>query len=80
MCGLCGELRFDGRAPEAAVLDRMLPELRRRGPDDEGRWQQGAVALGHRRLSIIDLSDRSHQPMRDEALVLVFNGAIYNYR
>ncbi len=80
MCGLCGELRFDGRAPEAAVLDRMLPALRRRGPDDEGRWQQGAVALGHRRLSIIDLSDRSHQPMRDEALVLVFNGAIYNYR
>jgi asparagine synthase (glutamine-hydrolysing) len=58
----------------------MLLALRRRGPDDEGLWQAGPVALGHRRLSIIDLSDRSHQPMRDGDLHLVFNGAIYNYR
>jgi len=58
----------------------MLPALQRRGPDDVGQWHAGPVALGHRRLSIIDLSSRSHQPMRDGELVLVFNGAIYNYR
>ncbi len=80
MCGLCGELRFDGQAASPDALARMLPALARRGPDDEGRWSDGAVALGHRRLSIIDLSARSHQPMRDGELTLVFNGAIYNYR
>ena len=58
----------------------MLPALQRRGPDDSGQWQSGPVALGHRRLKIIDLSDRSHQPMVDAELTLVFNGAIYNYR
>ena len=58
----------------------MLPALQRRGPDDSGQWQHGPVAFGHRRLKIIDLSDRSHQPMVDDELVLVFNGAIYNYR
>ncbi len=64
----------------ADLIDGMLPELARRGPDDEGRWLAGPVGLGHRRLSIIDLSGRSHQPMRDAELTLVFNGAIYNYR
>jgi asparagine synthase (glutamine-hydrolysing) len=58
----------------------MLPALQRRGPDDAGSWDAGTVAFGHRRLSIIDLSSRSHQPMLDGDLSLVFNGAIYNYR
>ena len=80
MCGLCGELRIDGNAASSETIAAMLPALRRRGPDDEGLWQAGPVALGHRRLSIIDLSDRSHQPMLDGELSLVFNGAIYNYR
>ncbi len=80
MCGICGELRLDGQAALADLIDGMLPELARRGPDDEGRWLAGPVGLGHRRLSIIDLSGRSHQPMRDAELTLVFNGAIYNYR
>ena len=80
MCGLCGELRFDGQAASLERIGRMLPALQRRGPDDEGRWHAGPVALGHRRLSIIDLSERSHQPMQDGELSLVFNGAIYNYR
>jgi asparagine synthase (glutamine-hydrolysing) len=80
MCGICGELRFDGAAPEPAKLSRMLATLERRGPDDAGEWRDGPMALGHRRLSIIDLSARSHQPMVDDELVLVFNGAIYNYR
>jgi asparagine synthase (glutamine-hydrolysing) len=60
----------------------MLSKLERRGPDHEGRYFQGAVALGHRRLSVIDLSSASNQPWIDEALglALVFNGAIYNYK
>jgi asparagine synthase (glutamine-hydrolysing) len=82
MCGICGELRIDGQAPEAAVLTRMLAQLERRGPDHEGRYSHGALAFGHRRLSVIDLSEKSNQPWVDESagLALVFNGAIYNYK
>ncbi len=82
MCGICGELRFDGAEPDLAALQRMLSRLAFRGPDHEGSFSDGPVALGHRRLSIIDLSDRSNQPMVDHhlGLVLVFNGAIYNYK
>ena len=82
MCGICGEIRFDDRPASQAAVRRMLPRLARRGPDAEGLWQADAVALGHRRLAIIDLSERANQPMVDEVLdlVLVFNGAIYNYR
>ena len=80
MCGICGELGLNGRMASLETVGRMLPALRKRGPDDQGSWGAGCVALGHRRLSIIDLSDRSHQPMRDAELTLVFNGAIYNYR
>ena len=80
MCGICGELRLDDTGADPGLIARMLPALQRRGPDDEGSWHSGPVAFGHRRLSIIDLSDRSHQPMVDGELSLVFNGAIYNYR
>lgn len=80
MCGICGELRFDGQVATAERIRAMLPHLEKRGPDDGGVWSQNRVAFGHRRLSIIDLSDRSHQPMVDDRLTLVFNGAIYNYR
>lgn len=80
MCGICGELRFDGAMADADMLGRMLTRLERRGPDDAGTWLDGPVGLGHRRLAIIDLSARSHQPMCDAELSLVFNGAIYNYR
>jgi asparagine synthase (glutamine-hydrolysing) len=81
MCGICGELRFDGQTPDRAVLGRMADALARRGPDGSGAWFEGPVALGHRRLAIIDLSERAAQPMRDDAagLALVFNGTIYNY-
>ena len=81
MCGICGELRFDGQAPSRAILESMTEKLARRGPDASGFHIQGALALGHRRLSVIDLSERSSQPMVDETLglVLVFNGTIYNY-
>jgi len=82
MCGICGELRFDGAAPDLAALARMSEQLARRGPDDAGTYQNGPLAFGHRRLSIIDLSAAAHQPMVDAALqlALVFNGTIYNYR
>ncbi len=82
MCGISGELRFDGGVPDQAALARMLAALARRGPDSEGYYSAGSVALGHRRLSIIDLSERANQPMIDNALELamVFNGTIYNYR
>ena len=81
MCGISGELRFDGRPPQRTTIDRMNHKLARRGPDGEGFWSEGPIAFGHRRLAIIDLSDRSRQPMVDAelGLSLVFNGTIYNY-
>jgi asparagine synthase (glutamine-hydrolysing) len=81
MCGIAGEFRFDGVAPVRLRLERMVAKLARRGPDGEGLHFDGPVALGHRRLAIIDLSERSHQPMLDTTLglALVFNGTIYNY-
>lgn len=82
MCGLCGELRFDAATPDMAAISRMSDQLARRGPDHAGSYQDGPLAFGHRRLSIIDLSAHAHQPMVDAALqlTLVFNGTIYNYR
>lgn len=81
MCGICGDLRFDNSPASAQAVAAMLPSLERRGPDAGGQWQQGSAALGHRRLKIIDLSDRAAQPMSDpkSGKVLVFNGCIYNY-
>ena len=81
MCGIAGEFRFDGIAPKPTTMARMLATLARRGPDGEGQHTDGPVRLGHRRLAIIDLSERARQPMLDPAtgLALVFNGTIYNY-
>jgi len=82
MCGICGELRFDGLAPDMAAIGRMSDQLARRGPDSAGTYCNGPLAFGHRRLSIIDLSSKANQPMVDVTLqlALVFNGTIYNYR
>ncbi|MCP5157812.1 MAG: N-acetylglutaminylglutamine amidotransferase [Gammaproteobacteria bacterium] len=82
MCGISGELRLDGGEPDLVLMGRMLQHLARRGPDHEGVWSDGPLLFGHRRLSVIDLSDRSNQPMVDSelGLALIFNGAIYNYR
>jgi len=81
MCGICGELRFDGLSVDAELVERMKDKLVLRGPDGQGTFLQGKVGLGHRRLSIIDLTDKAAQPMRDEkqGVSLVFNGTIYNY-
>ncbi|MCG7958116.1 MAG: N-acetylglutaminylglutamine amidotransferase [Candidatus Thiodiazotropha taylori] len=82
MCGFCGELRFDGGHAELATIDRMNHQIRRRGPDHGGSYSDGPLALGHRRLAIIDLSVHANQPMVDQQLnlALVFNGTIYNYK
>ena len=82
MCGICGELRFDKQTPHPDLIKRMSAKLARRGPDSQGMFNDGAVAFGHRRLSIIDLSEQAKQPMVDETLqlTLVFNGTIYNYK
>jgi asparagine synthase (glutamine-hydrolysing) len=81
VCGFAGELTTDGPA-DVAVVWRMAGELQRRGPDGAGAWASGPVALAHRRLSIIDLSERGAQPMVDADLGVsgVFNGIIYNHR
>ncbi len=81
MCGLSGEMRFDGTRPDLAAVERMSDRLAARGPDGHGIWSRDAVALGHRRLKIIDLSERGAQPMTDDRQELtgVFNGCIYNY-
>ncbi len=81
MCGLYGALSFDGQSIDRGIAMAMSEKVARRGPDDRGEWFDGPVMLGHRRLSIIDLSPQGHQPMHDvgERYCIVFNGTIYNY-
>ena len=80
MCGIAGFIAAD-RAADAGVLNQMLARITHRGPDGQGTFIEGAAALGHCRLAIIDL-DGGAQPLysEDDRLVLVFNGEIYNYR
>ncbi len=84
MCGIAGWLSSAGKQPVSEALGRMADSIRHRGPDDHGFYRDPVVglALAHRRLSIIDLTDASHQPMVDAArnVALVYNGEIYNFR
>jgi asparagine synthase (glutamine-hydrolysing) len=82
MCGICGKLNFNqGASVDPALVRAMLSTIRHRGPDDEGLYMASRVGLGHRRLSIIDLSS-GHQPLSNEdgTVWIVFNGEIYNFR
>ena len=81
MCGICGELTFNGD-PAGVSLAAMMQRMWSRGPDAGGAFSQDRVAFGHRRLSIIDLAAASAQPMIDPelGLAVVFNGCIYNFR
>jgi len=82
MCGICGQLNFAKNEPvNRETIRRMSRSMFHRGPDDEGEFVSGAVGLGFRRLSIIDLSG-GHQPMSDAegSVQVVFNGEIYNFR
>ena len=82
MCGIAGILHLDGRPAAPAIIRAMCATMTHRGPDDEGVAVDGPVGLGHRRLSIIDLSAAAHQPMTDDArgLTVSYNGEIYNFR
>jgi asparagine synthase (glutamine-hydrolysing) len=81
MCGLFGALSFTNQGIDKRLAQAMSEKVARRGPDDKGEWFDGPVMLGHRRLSIIDLSAAGHQPMHDvqQRFSIVFNGTIYNY-
>ncbi|MBD7977566.1 N-acetylglutaminylglutamine amidotransferase [Serpens gallinarum] len=81
MCGIAGELRLDQHPSDLSAVARITHHLAPRGPDACGFHSQGPLALGHRRLKIMDLDEASGQPMIDPALglAMVFNGAIYNY-
>lgn len=82
MCGIVGVWHLDGQPVDAVALERMRDTLVRRGPDDSGLWTDGPVGLGHRRLSIIDLSEAGRMPMcsPDGRVQAVFNGEVYNFR
>lgn len=82
MCGIAGLYAPGNKEIDSSVLARMTDKLAPRGPDGEGALVLDDVALGHRRLKVIDLSDQAKQPMSDSDLNLdiVFNGCIYNYQ
>jgi asparagine synthase (glutamine-hydrolysing) len=85
MCGICGFLRLDGSLAAAepdGLIDRMTDSLAHRGPDDRGTWSNGRLALGSRRLAIIDLSSAGRQPMSNEdgSVWIAYNGELYNFR
>lgn len=81
MCGIFGGLALADQAIDRSCVDKMSEQIARRGPDDKGEFYDSPVMLGHRRLSIIDLSDQGHQPMTEVSgrFTIVFNGTIYNY-
>jgi asparagine synthase (glutamine-hydrolysing) len=84
MCGIAGFVLTGNEVPASAcdIIRRMTDRMRLRGPDAEGAWTGQGVALGHRRLAILDLDVRSNQPMvsADGNYSIVFNGEIYNFR
>lgn len=81
MCGIAGEIRFDGEPVDVAALSRMNERQQPRGPDGQGLQVSDRFGFGHRRLKIMDLSEAAQQPMFDPALGagIVFNGAVYNH-
>lgn len=80
MCGISGYFSRNGTAPQVDLVQKMTDLLKHRGPDGEGVWHDESMCLGHRRLSVIDLSSRGHQPMvNDPGIAITYNGEIYNY-
>lgn len=81
MCGIAGYISTQDTDVPVGIIQRMTDAVSHRGPDGQGIWQQGAVSLGHRRLSILDLSELGHQPMveAESGIVISYNGEIYNY-
>ena len=81
MCGIAGCYHVD-KEVDREKFEEMVDIIEYRGPDDRGTFYEGNLAFGHRRLSIIDLSEAGHQPFLsyDKRYVLVYNGEIYNYK
>src|SRR5437879_5157735 len=84
MCGICGKLQLQASRPRPAdveCLQRMMQAMHHRGPDDEGMYISGKIALGHKRLRIIDLKT-GKQPIcnEDGTVWVVYNGEIYNFK
>ena len=82
MCGIVGFINLDGSPASKTILKKMTDGIYHRGPDGEGHWVKDNVAIGHRRLSIIDLSNAGYQPMssKDGRYILSYNGEIYNFK
>src|SRR3569833_2244411 len=82
MCGIAGIIENNGSYAGGTAIRRMTAAMAHRGPDAEGFFEDEEVTLGHRRLSIIDLSTAANQPFTDKSgrHVMVFNGEIYNYQ
>ena len=81
MCGIAGFVHIDGRPADRSILDRMCDAIVHRGPDGQGAMTEGSVALGMRRLAIIDVAG-GNQPIRNETgrISIVFNGEAYNFQ
>lgn len=82
MCGIAGILDFDNKHNNKNVVSRITESISHRGPDATGYLEKENIVLGHKRLSIIDLSERANQPMSDDSnrFHIIFNGEIYNFR
>jgi asparagine synthase (glutamine-hydrolysing) len=83
VCGFAGKLFFDrSRIVDHDLLERMARAIAHRGPDDQGVWTDGPIGLASRRLAVIDLSQRAHQPMAsvDGCLYIAYNGEVYNFQ
>lgn len=80
MCGICGEFKFDERDFNDNQLTNLMNSIASRGNDSKGTFKDKNIFLGHHRLSIIDTSKKSNQPMRIDDMVIIFNGVIYNYK
>jgi asparagine synthase (glutamine-hydrolysing) len=82
MCGITGYINCNGHPAELKTLQAMTEAIIHRGPDGHGHWCEKNIAIGHRRLAIIDLSPAGHQPMisADYRYILSYNGEVYNYK
>jgi asparagine synthase (glutamine-hydrolysing) len=77
MCGLAGFYGFENNVQLAEQANKVQ---KHRGPDNQSLWNDDYIALAHQRLSIIDLNERSNQPLHKGKFVIIFNGEIYNYK
>ena len=83
MCGIVGIVSFDNSSEkELGLIENAVKTLDKRGPDSQGKYTDGKIALGHARLSVIDTSNKGAQPLTDKSkrYTIIFNGEFYNYK